>query len=138
MEATVMETQTMEPMIETMTFSETGARKAAELIAKSGKTNAAIRIYVKSGGCSGFSYGMAIDDRTLEGDSLIEDRGVKMVVDQKSWQLLKGSEVDYVENMMGGGFNVHNPNATSSCGCGHSFRTDNSQAPDAQGSKGCH
>ena len=138
MQSTMMETNTLEPMIETMTFSETGARKASELIQKSGKASAAIRIYVKSGGCSGYSYGMAIDDRTLEGDQLIEDRGVKMVVDKMSWPLLKGSEVDYVENMMGGGFNVHNPNATSSCGCGSSFRTDSSQAPDGQGSKGCH
>lgn len=127
----------MEATIERMTFSETGARKAAELIQKSGKANAAIRVYVKSGGCSGYSYGMAIDERTLEGDQLIEDRGVKMVVDKMSWSLLKGSEVDYVENMMGGGFNVHNPNATSSCGCGSSFRTDGSQAPDGQGAKSC-
>jgi iron-sulfur cluster assembly protein len=128
----------MEATVERMTFSEAGALKAAELIQKSGKPNAAIRVYVKSGGCSGYSYGMAIDERTLEGDQLIENRGVKMVVDKMSWPLLKGSEVDYVENMMGGGFNVHNPNATSSCGCGSSFRTDGSKAPDGQGLRGCH
>jgi iron-sulfur cluster assembly accessory protein len=128
----------MEATLEQMTFSEAGARKAAELIQKSGKPHAAIRVYVKSGGCSGYSYGMAIDEKTLEGDRLIEDRGVKMVIDKMSWPLLKGSEVDYVENMMGGGFNVHNPNATSSCGCGSSFRTDGSKAPDGQGSRGCH
>jgi iron-sulfur cluster assembly protein len=128
----------MEAIVERMTFSEAGARKAAELIQKSGKPEAAIRVYVKSGGCSGYSYGMAIDERTLEGDQLITDRGVKMVVDKMSWPLLKGSEVDYVENMMGGGFNVQNPNATSSCGCGSSFRTDGSKAPDGQGSRGCH
>jgi iron-sulfur cluster assembly protein len=128
MDATLMQA-TEQGTPEHLTFSEAGARKAAELIKKSGKENAAIRVYVKSGGCSGYSYGMAIDDRALEGDQLIEDQGVKMLVDKMSWPLLKGSQVDYVENMMGGGFNVVNPNATSSCGCGHSFRTDGKQAP---------
>jgi iron-sulfur cluster assembly protein len=122
---------------QTLTFSEAGAKKAAELLAKSGKENACLRVYVKSGGCSGYSYGMAIDDRTLEGDHLIEDQGVKMLVDKMSWPLLKGSQVDYVENMMGGGFNVVNPNATSSCGCGHSFRTDGKKAPEGE-SASCH
>jgi iron-sulfur cluster assembly protein len=136
MDATLMQA-TEQGSSEHLTFSEAGARKAAELLEKSGKENACLRVYVKSGGCSGYSYGMAIDDRTLEGDELIEDKGVKMLVDKMSWPLLKGSQVDYVENMMGGGFNVVNPNATSSCGCGHSFRTDGNQAPTSEGSS-CH
>jgi iron-sulfur cluster assembly protein len=138
MDAT-MTTESTTPQVglETLTFSEAGAKKAAELLAKSGKENAALRVYVKSGGCSGYSYGMAIDDRTLEGDHLIEDQGVKMLIDKMSWPILKGSQVDYVENMMGGGFNVVNPNATSSCGCGHSFRTDGKKAPDGE-SASCH
>ncbi len=82
-------------------------------------------------------YGMAIDDRRLEGDREFEDKGVRLVVDKMSWPLLAGSEVDYVENMMGGGFSVHNPNASSSCGCGSSFRTDGAEAPDGEGSVGC-
>jgi iron-sulfur cluster assembly protein len=123
--------------VESLTFSEAGARKAAELLQKSGKENAALRVYVKSGGCSGYSYGMAIDDRALEGDERIEHLGVKMLVDKMSWPLLQGSQVDYVENMMGGGFNVVNPNATSSCGCGHSFRTDGKKAPEGE-TASCH
>ena len=79
-------------------------------------------------------YGMAIDDRRLEGDHEFEDRGVRIVVDKMSWPLLEGSEVDFVENIMGGGFSVNNPNATSACGCGSSFRTDGHQAPDGEGS----
>jgi iron-sulfur cluster assembly protein len=121
-----------------MTVTDNAARKASELLAAHGKEQAAIRVFVKSGGCSGYSYGMAIDDRTLEGDSIFEDKGVRIVVDKMSLPLLKGSEVDYVENMMGGGFSVNNPNATSACGCGSSFRTDGKQAPDGEGAPSCH
>lgn len=128
----------MDQLQETMTVTEAAAAKASELLNMNNKPDGAIRVFVKSGGCSGYSYGMAIDERTLEGDRIIEDRGVRVVVDPKSWPLLRGAEVDYVENMMGGGFSVNNPNATSSCGCGHSFRTDGRQAPDGEGSASCH
>ena len=115
-----------------VTVTEAAARKATELLSAHGKEGAAIRVFVKSGGCSGYSYGMAIDDRMLEDDNLFEDRGVRVVVDKMSLPLLRGSEVDYVENMMGGGFSVNNPNATSACGCGSSFRTDGRAAPDGE------
>lgn len=120
-----------------MTISDFGAQKARQILESSGKENAAVRVFIKSGGCSGYQYGMAIDDRELEGDTVVLDKGVRLVVDRMSLPLLQGGEVDYVENMMGGGFTVHNPNATSSCGCGHSFRTDNAQSPDGEGSGGC-
>ena len=121
-----------------LTVTEAAANRANELLSASGKNGAAIRVFVKSGGCSGYSYGLAIDDKTLDGDKTFEDRGVKVVVDVKSWALLQGSQVDYVENLMGGGFSVNNPNATSSCGCGHSFRTDGKAVPDGEGSASCH
>ena len=120
-----------------MTVTEAAARKAGELLGNAQKETAAIRVYVKSGGCSGYSYGMAIDDRELEGDSMFEDRGVRIVVDKMSLPLLQGSQIDYVENMMGGGFSVNNPNATSACGCGSSFRTDGKTAPEGE-SVSCH
>lgn len=123
--------------VKEMTISEFGAQKATDILAKSGKENAGVRVFIKSGGCSGYQYGMAIDDRELEGDTIIIDRGIKLLIDRMSLELLRGSEVDFVENMMGGGFTVHNPNATSSCGCGHSFRTDGATAPDGEGSSGC-
>lgn len=113
-----------------ITISEFGAEKAGAILASSGKENAGVRVFIKSGGCSGYQYGMAIDDRELEGDTVVYDRGIKLVVDQASLALLRGSEVDFVDNMMGGGFTVNNPNATSSCGCGHSFRTDGAAAPE--------
>jgi len=127
----------VEPL-ERMTFSDAGAAKAGELLAQQTSASAAIRVFVKSGGCSGYSYGMAIDDVVREGDRVFVDRGVRLMVDVRSWELLRGSEIDYVENMMGGGFSVTNPNATSACGCGHSFRTDGRDAPDGEGSVSCH
>ena len=125
------------PRVPDITISEFGAMKAQTILANSGKENAGVRVFIKSGGCSGYQYGMAIDDRELEGDTIVVDRCIKLLVDQMSLSLLRGSEVDFVENMMGGGFTVHNPNATSSCGCGHSFRTDGAQSPDGEGSGGC-
>ncbi|GGN45498.1 HesB/IscA family protein [Deinococcus daejeonensis] len=121
-----------------ITISEFGAQKALGILANSGKENAGVRVFIKSGGCSGYQYGMAIDDRELEGDLIVVDRGVKLLVDRMSLPLLRGSEVDFVENMMGGGFTVHNPNATSACGCGSSFRTDGAQSPDGEGGCGSH
>jgi iron-sulfur cluster assembly protein len=122
-----------------ISMTEYGANKAKEILQKNNKLEAAVRVFVKSGGCSGYSYGMAIDDRTLDGDTFFESFGVKVVVDKMSLPLLEGATVDYLENMMGGGFSVvSNPNATSGCGCGHSFRTDGKTAPEGEGSSSCH
>lgn len=118
---------------ERLSFTATGAVKAAGLIANSGKEDAAIRVFVKSGGCSGYQYGMTIEDRYMDGDRLFEDQGVRLVVDERSWPLLRGSQLDYVESMMGGGFSVENPQASNNCGCGHSFRTDGKPAPQGPG-----
>jgi iron-sulfur cluster assembly accessory protein len=121
-----------------LTITEFGAQKAKEILGKNGKEHAAVRVFVKSGGCSGYSYGMAIDDRTLDGDQFFESNGVRIVVDKMSLPFLDGARVDFVETMMGGGFSVvENPNATSACGCGHSFRTDGAKAPDGEGSGAC-
>lgn len=131
-----IEARAIDDPMQRITFSAAGGQKASELLAQQAE-GAAVRVFVKSGGCSGYSYGMAIDDRRLEGDRVFLDRGAALVVDPKSWQLLRGSEIDYVENMMGGGFQVTNPNATSACGCGSSFRTDGRAAPDGEGSSSC-
>ena len=133
-----MDTIASEPTSpDTLTVTSAAAARASELLAAQGSADAAIRVYIKSGGCSGYQYGMAIDDKRLDGDLEFNDRGVTIVVDKMSWPLLQGSQVDYVENMMGGGFSVNNPNATSACGCGSSFRTDGSEAPDGEGSVSC-
>ena len=121
----------------TLSITPLAAERAREILTKYNKPQAAIRVFIKSGGCSGYQYGMAVDDRSLEGDQAVEMLGVRLVIDPMSLPYLLGSQVDWVDNLMGGGFSVNNPNATSSCGCGHSFRTDGSKAPDGQGSGGC-
>jgi len=80
-----------------------------------------LRIYVQGGGCSGFSYGMVLDE-AAEGDQVYEIDGIKVIVDPMSLRYLEGAQVDYKEDLMGGGFAIKNPNATSTCGCGHSFQ----------------
>jgi len=80
-----------------------------------------LRIYVQGGGCSGFSYGMVLDEAAAE-DQIFETDGIKLIVDPMSLRYLEGAEVDYKEDLMGGGFAIKNPNAKSSCGCGQSFQ----------------
>ena len=80
-----------------------------------------LRIYVQGGGCSGFSYGMVLDEAAAE-DQVFETDGIKLIVDPMSLRYLEGAEVDYKEDLMGGGFAIKNPNAKSSCGCGQSFQ----------------
>ncbi len=99
-------------------------RAAAEikgLLEKQGKDDALLRVFVAGGGCSGFQYGMSLEDAAMEGDNQMEINGVQVIVDPNSAMYLSGAEIDYVDTMMGGGFKIENPNAKSSCGCGHSF-----------------
>jgi len=91
-------TETQEAVIR---ITPLAAEKAKEILARYGKEGAAIRVYVKSGGCSGFQYGMAVDERELEGDTFVEMHGVRLVVDQRSLPYLVGSEIDWVESLMG-------------------------------------
>jgi iron-sulfur cluster assembly accessory protein len=79
-----------------------------------------LRIYVQGGGCSGFSYGMVLDE-VAEGDQTFESSGIKVIVDPNSLPYLEGAEVDYKDDLIGGGFAIKNPNAGSTCGCGKSF-----------------
>ena len=109
------------------------ADKLKEIVAKQGRTDLALRVYVTPGGCSGFSYGMTFAEGVDEGDTVVEHDGVKVVVDPMSAMYVKGSEIDFVDALMGGGFALRNPNAVSSCGCGQSFKT----AGDTGTAKAC-
>jgi len=104
-------------------ISESATEKIQEMLAAEEIPNLFLRIGVQEGGCSGFSYGMGFDDEIHEGDKEMEIRGVKVVVDGDSMKYLNGLEIDWKESAMGGGFTIHNPNATVTCGCGSSFRT---------------
>lgn len=88
---------------------------------KEGLPQGGLRIYVQGGGCSGFSYGMVLDEAADE-DQILDVDGVKVIVDPMSLRYLEGAEVDYKEDLMGGGFAIKNPNAKSTCGCGQSFQ----------------
>lgn len=103
-----------------LTITEKAAEKAKAALEKQGKNDAALRLYVSGGGCSGFQYGLAFDNRN-DSDHIIEAHGIKVLVDEQSAQYVDGAEIDYVESVMGEGFMVNNPNATDTCGCGHSF-----------------
>ena len=101
----------------------TAAEKITELLAEENKTDAGLRVFVQGGGCSGFQYGLMIDEGEgdTEADQVFEVNGVRLLVDPISLRYLKGAEVDFVDNNMGGGFTIKNPNAKSTCGCGSSF-----------------
>jgi iron-sulfur cluster assembly protein len=83
--------------------------------------NGGLRIYVQGGGCSGFQYGMVLDE-AADGDETFEVSGIKVIVDPMSMRYIEGAEVDYKNDLLGGGFAIKNPNAVSTCGCGHSFQ----------------
>src|ERR1051325_9632077 len=83
----------------------------------------ALRVYVSPGGCSGFSYGMSLEAEPAEDDEVVEQAGVRVVVDPFSLQYLSGAQIDFIDSLMGGGFTVVNPNAVNSCACGQSFDT---------------
>ena len=106
-----------------ITVTHAAASKISELLADENKTQAALRVFVQGGGCSGFQYGLMIDEGEGQAntDTLIESNGVRLVVDPISARYLRGAEVDFVDNLTGGGFTIKNPNAKSTCGCGSSF-----------------
>lgn len=106
-----------------VTMTSRASDKLRDIITKQGRDDLALRVYVTPGGCSGFSYGMTFAQGREEDDTLVEQDGLRIVVDPMSAMYLKGSEIDFVDALMGGGFALRNPNAVSSCGCGQSFRT---------------
>ena len=101
--------------------TEAAAGKIRDLLAEEGKPDSGLRVFVQGGGCSGFQYGLMIEEGGGVGDQLFESNGVKLYVDPVSLSYLKGAEVDFVDTITGGGFTIKNPNASSTCGCGSSF-----------------
>ena len=97
------------------------ANKVTTLLAKQGRTSGVLRVAVIGGGCSGLQYKMDLQDQPANRDILVETAGVRVVVDPKSALYVTGSELDYVKALTDGGFQVHNPNAATSCSCGESF-----------------
>ena len=104
-----------------ISLSEQATSQLRILMEQQGLEEVGLRVFVTPGGCSGFNYGMQFEDTALEGDAIEAYGGIQLYVDEFSAQYLEGAEIDYVEELMGGGFTVHNPNAISSCSCGQSF-----------------
>ena len=112
------------------------AEAVQDLLAKRELGDMALRVFVSGGGCSGFQYGMALEDNIRDTDIVSEQHGVKLVIDEISINYLDGAKVDYVDEIMGSGFKIENPNAVSTCGCGSSFQTSGDQA-NASSAGGC-
>src|SRR5205807_1016827 len=104
-----------------LTITDQAVGELKRALVKKGNPDLALRVFVSPGGCSGLSYGMAFEDSPAEDDVVVEREGVRIVVDEVSLMYLEGSEIDYIDQLMGGGFTVYNPNAVKSCSCGHSF-----------------
>jgi len=108
-------------------LTESAAQKLKDTLQEKGVAEThALRVFVQGGGCGGMQYGMTFDDNPREDDEVSEQFGVKIIVDPISLFYVNGARIDYVDSLMGGGFAIENPNATSSCGCGSSFRTTES------------
>ncbi|MFM1885892.1 MAG: hypothetical protein RL026_1049 [Pseudomonadota bacterium] len=106
---------------ETLLFTDAAASKVGELIEAEGNPALMLRVFVQGGGCSGLQYGFEFDEVQQEGDTLVENQGVRLLVDPMSFQYLAGAEIDYREGLEGSQFVIRNPNATTTCGCGSSF-----------------
>jgi iron-sulfur cluster assembly protein/iron-sulfur cluster insertion protein len=104
-----------------VTLTDAAAGKVAELIEREGDTALVLRVGVRPGGCSGFSYEMFFDTQTDGSDIISEFGDVRVAVDPQSMEMLNGAEIDYRDGLQGAGFHIENPNVTRSCGCGNSF-----------------
>lgn len=105
----------------TLSLSSRAVAKVRELVEEEENPGLKLRVYITGGGCSGFQYGFSFDEEAEDDDTAIEVDGVTVLVDPMSFPYLAGSEVDYSEGLEGSRFVVHNPNATTTCGCGASF-----------------
>jgi len=111
------EIDTESPLI----FTDQAAAKVKSLIEEEGNPDLMLRVYVTGGGCSGFQYGFAFEEKETEGDTRVVKNDVVLLVDPMSFQYLVGAEIDYKDDLEGARFVIKNPNATTTCGCGSSF-----------------
>ena len=106
-----------------LTITDKAAENVKKILKEKGSEQGALRVFVAGGGCSGYQYGMALARSAEEDDIILEQSGVRIVIDPESAQHLQGAEIDYVDDIMKSGFSIYNPNAVKSCACGSSFQT---------------
>src|SRR6202047_2817363 len=115
-------TQTLPETTESpLLFTDAAARKVGALIAGEGNPNLMLRVFVQGGGCSGLQYGFEFDEQVQDGDTCVENQGVKLLIDPMSFQYLGGAEIYFRDNLAGAQFVIRNPSAQTTCGCGSSF-----------------
>ncbi|MDZ5713621.1 HesB/IscA family protein [Jeotgalibacillus haloalkalitolerans] len=110
-------------MANVIKLSEAAALQVKDMMKQAEEEDAYLRVAVKGGGCSGLSYGMGFEHELGETDKIEEHHGIQVLVNKDDADILNGTEIDYKQSLMGGGFTIENPNAIASCGCGSSFRT---------------
>ncbi len=120
-----------------ITLSTAAQAKLENLLQERNIPTYGLRVFVAGGGCSGLQYGMAFEQQARDFDTVFKQGGVQVFVDPTSLMYLAGASIDYVENLMGGGFKIENPNAVSSCGCGSSFRTKDQAGAEGDEEAGC-
>lgn len=122
-----------------VTLTDSAAAKLRSIMAEKNLSDYALRVFVAGGGCSGFQYGMTFDNNPRDVDIVFEQAGLRVIVDPRSIEYIAGANIDYVDSLMGGGFQIENPNAVSTCGCGNSFRTKDDNGEEvAGGCSSCH
>ena len=107
---------------DTIQMTEAAVKMVQDLLEQKNVPDHGLRVFVSGGGCSGMQYGMALEGEPRAYDNVVETRGIRVFIDPTSMMYLSGATIDYVDSLMGGGFSIENPNAVSSCGCGHSFK----------------
>ena len=120
-----------------ITLTEGAIRRVRAMIQEKDLDGYALRVFVSGGGCSGMQYGMGMEPEPKETDLRYQFEDVQVVVDPSSMEYLSGMTIDYVDDLMGGGFKIENPQAVSSCGCGHSFKTEEASHASHAGTEGC-
>jgi iron-sulfur cluster assembly protein len=130
---------TVEQPTTLVTLTSGAADKIRELMAEDPEgTSQVLRVAIQGGGCSGFQYGLGFDSGPAEGDELLEQHGVRVVIDPHSAPYLKGATIDFLNGLAESGFKIENPNAAASCGCGHSFTVEEgADAPAAEDGGAC-
>ncbi len=122
-----------------VTLTETAAEKLRSIMAEKNLAEYGLRVFVAGGGCGGLQYGMTFDNSPRDVDLVFEQYGLRVIVDPRSVEYITGANIDYVDSLMGGGFQIENPNAVSTCGCGQSFRTkEGSSAEEGSSCSSCH
>lgn len=121
-----------------ITITSNAAVAVKDLLVKRELEDHALRVYISGGGCAGYQYGMALEANIRDTDHVFNQHDVKVVVDEISIEYLHGSTIDYVDEVMGSGFKIENPNAVAACGCGSSFRTQESGQTTGGGCSSCN